>query len=50
MAPIESRIKQLEIEGKTVVLIALNGELAGYLAIADQIKVTEENEKDRKGN
>lgn len=32
------RIKELESEGKTVVLFAINNNLAGFMAIADQIK------------
>lgn len=35
---LDNKLKQLEQEGKTVVLCAINKELAGYLAIADQIK------------
>lgn len=35
---VDSRIKMLEEEGKTVVLFAINNHLAGYMAIADQIK------------
>lgn len=35
---VDNRIKTLEEEGKTVVLFAINHKLAGYLAIADQIK------------
>jgi Cu+-exporting ATPase len=35
---VDNRIKSLEEEGKTVVLFAINKQLAGYMAIADQIK------------
>eukprot|EP00026_Physarum_polycephalum_P002085 Phypoly_transcript_02089.p1 GENE.Phypoly_transcript_02089~~Phypoly_transcript_02089.p1 ORF type:complete len:954 (+),score=145.65 Phypoly_transcript_02089:41-2902(+) len=35
---VDSHLKQLEEEGKTVILFAINNELAGYMAIADQIK------------
>ncbi len=36
---VDSHLKQLEEEGKTVVLFSINNALAGYMAIADQIKV-----------
>lgn len=35
---VDSHLKHLEEEGKTVILFAINHELAGYMAIADQIK------------
>jgi len=35
---VDERLKSLEEEGKTVILFAINNELAGYMAIADRIK------------
>ncbi|RWZ60573.1 copper-translocating P-type ATPase [Halobacillus fulvus] len=36
----EAAISELESAGKTVMLVALNGEFAGYLAVADTLKET----------
>lgn len=35
----DERLKQFEQDGKTVILFAIGNDLAGYMAIADQIKV-----------
>jgi len=35
---VDEKLKQLEQEGKTVILFAIDNSLAGYMAIADQIK------------
>jgi Cu+-exporting ATPase len=40
VAPLEDRARALASEGKTVVYVAANGELAGMLAIADPIRAT----------
>jgi Cu+-exporting ATPase len=37
-AQIEQKLEKFESEGKTVILFAINNDLAGYMAIADQIK------------
>jgi Cu+-exporting ATPase len=34
------QIRELETQGQTIVLLARNGQLAGFLAIADELKVT----------
>ena len=39
---VDNHLQQLEREGKTVILFAIGNELAGYMAIADQIKVCRE--------
>jgi len=36
--PIEDRIEQLEAEGKTVMLLSVDGEVQGLLAVADRVK------------
>ncbi|WP_163151684.1 heavy metal translocating P-type ATPase [Anoxybacillus sp. MB8] len=36
----EEQMKKLENEGKTVMLVAINGQLAGMIAVADTIKET----------
>lgn len=36
---LDDKLKQLEQDGKTVILFAIGNDLAGYMAIADQIKV-----------
>ena len=35
---VDEKLKSLEQEGKTVILLAIGNDLAGYMAIADQIK------------
>lgn len=35
---VDEKLKQLEQDGKTVILFSIGNELAGYMAIADQIK------------
>jgi P-type Cu+ transporter len=40
VAPLEDRARALASEGKTIVYVAANGELAGMLAIADPIRAT----------
>ncbi|MEI7025160.1 heavy metal translocating P-type ATPase [Paenibacillus sp. y28] len=37
---VQSFVEKLEIEGKTVILVAINGRCAGLAAVADRIKVT----------
>lgn len=38
LKPMQSDIERLETEGKTVMMLALNGELLGLIAVADTIK------------
>lgn len=37
-APVESTLRKLESEGKTVILLAIDGHLGGILAVADTLK------------
>ena len=38
-SPLEEQLKTLEVQGKTAMLIALDGELVGAVAVADTVKV-----------
>ncbi len=38
VAPVESTLRKLEAEGKTVILLAIDGHLGGVLAVADTLK------------
>ena len=40
ISPVESRLQQLRTEGQTVMIAAINGQVAGLLGVADPIKVT----------
>ena len=37
-APLQGQLRQLEGQGKTVMLLAIDGEMAGLLAVADTVK------------
>jgi Cu+-exporting ATPase len=38
IGPIEDRIEQLEAEGKTVMILSVDGQVQGLLAVADRVK------------
>ncbi|MBS7622166.1 heavy metal translocating P-type ATPase [Candidatus Bathyarchaeota archaeon] len=47
IAHVESRIKDLESQGKTVMLTAIEGKLAGIVAVADTLKETSRSAVDQ---